>query len=125
MNLNEKIKAMSIIVYFKPFNNGYILNQDQRSREHNNARSLASAQNYKISFFGYYSISLNPFYTKLICNLFISGLIQLLDLMHTLHTRALSIFKPPNVEGQRVPLNDSSMQPIVGEVCLTYYFAVV
>ena len=69
--------------------------------------------------------SLHPFYTKLICNLFISGLIQLLDLMHTLHTRALSIFKPPNVEGQRVPLNDSSMQPIVGEVCLTYYFAVV
>ncbi|XP_063685753.1 Golgi-specific brefeldin A-resistance guanine nucleotide exchange factor 1-like [Bolinopsis microptera] len=46
----------------------------------------------------------------------ITGLIQLLDLMHTLHTRALSIFKPPNVEGQRVPLNDSSMQPIVGEV---------
>ena len=46
----------------------------------------------------------------------VTGLIQLLDLMHTLHTRALSIFKPPNVEGQRVPINDSSMQPIVGEV---------
>ena len=46
----------------------------------------------------------------------VTGLIQLLDLMHTLHTRALSLFKPPNVEGQKVPLNDSSLQPIVGEV---------
>ena len=46
----------------------------------------------------------------------ITGLIQLLDLMHTLHTRALSIFKPPNIEGQRVPLTDTSLQPIVGEV---------
>ena len=46
----------------------------------------------------------------------VTGLIQLLDLMHTLHTRALSLFKPPSVEGQKVPINDTSLQPIVGEV---------